>query len=94
MVIEEDPDAGTPPVRDFEGLVSRIEELTPTIKGIWITLDDLTGMRFQACEGISLELSGGIGSGAVSVASRPFTAGEVEFHIHIVPGGRGTAYVP
>ena len=37
--IEIDADSRNLPVRDYHGVVSRIEALTPTIKGIWIKLD-------------------------------------------------------
>ncbi|HJW04766.1 MAG TPA: phenol 2-monooxygenase domain-containing protein [Azospira sp.] len=91
--IEEDPDAENLPVRDFGGVVSRIEPLTPTIKGLWIKLDDPAGMHFQAGQYVNLELPDGIGSRAFSVASPPSAAGEVELNIRIVPGGQGTTYV-
>ncbi|NMF99134.1 2Fe-2S iron-sulfur cluster-binding protein [Aromatoleum toluolicum] len=91
--IEEDPDAENLPVRDFAGTVSRIETLTPTIKGVWIKLDDPEGMRFQAGQYINLQLPDGIGSRAFSVASAPSDAGEIELNIRIVPGGQGTRYV-
>jgi len=89
--IEEDPDAENLPVRDFDGTVSRIETLTPTIKGVWIKLD--APMRFQAGQYVNLELPGGIGSRAFSIASPPSADGEVELNIRIVPGGQGTTYV-
>ncbi|NML27327.1 NADH:ubiquinone reductase (Na(+)-transporting) subunit F [Zoogloea dura] len=89
--IDEDPDAENLPVRDFDGTVTRIESLTPTIKGVWIKLD--TPMRFQAGQYVNLELPGGIGSRAFSVASPPSADGEVELNIRIVPGGQGTTYV-
>jgi phenol hydroxylase P5 protein len=38
--IDEEPDAESIPVKDFPGTVTRIETLTPTIKGIFITLDE------------------------------------------------------
>ncbi|HXE39067.1 MAG TPA: phenol 2-monooxygenase domain-containing protein [Azonexus sp.] len=91
--IEEDPDAENLPVRDFAGVVSRIETLTPTIKGVWLKLDGAAGMRFQAGQYINLELPDGIGSRAFSVASPPSAAGEIELNIRIVPGGQGTSYV-
>ncbi|WP_265943358.1 NADH:ubiquinone reductase (Na(+)-transporting) subunit F [Dechloromonas sp. A34] len=91
--IEEDPDAENLPVRDFAGVVSRIETLTPTIKGVWLRLDGAAGMRFQAGQYINLELPDGIGSRAFSVASPPSAAGEIELNIRIVPGGQGTTYV-
>ena len=89
--IDEDPDAENLPVRDFDGTVTRIESLTPTIKGVWIKLD--TPMRFQAGQYVNLELPGGIGSRAFSIASPPSADGEVELNIRIVPGGQGTTYV-
>jgi phenol hydroxylase P5 protein len=91
--IEEDIDAENLPVRDFDGVVSRIETLTPTIKGVWVKLDDPEGIRFQAGQYVNLELPGGIGSRAFSIASPPSQAGEVELNIRIVPGGEATTYV-
>lgn len=91
--IEEDSDAENLPVRDFAGVVSRIETLTPTIKGVWIKLDNPQGMRFQAGQYINLLLPEGIGSRAFSVASAPTDADEIELNVRIVPGGLGTAYV-
>ena len=89
--IEEDPDAENLPVRDFDGEVTRIESLTPTIKGVWIKLDN--PIRFQAGQYVNLELPGDIGSRAFSIASIPSSDGEVELNIRIVPGGKGTTYV-
>lgn len=91
--IEEDPDAENLPVRDFPATVSRIERLTPTIKGIWLKLDAAEGMRFQAGQYVNLVLPDGIGSRAFSIASAPEEGGEIELNIRIVPGGRGTTYV-
>ncbi len=89
--IDEDPDAENLPVQDFSGVVSRIETLTPTIKGVWIRLD--APIRFQAGQYVNLNLPGGIGSRAFSLASPPSASGEVELNIRSVPGGQGTAYV-
>ncbi|HEY6609935.1 MAG TPA: 2Fe-2S iron-sulfur cluster binding domain-containing protein, partial [Pseudomonas sp.] len=91
--IEEDPDAENLPVRDFPATVSRIESLTPTIKGVWFKLDNAEGMRFQAGQYVNLELPDGIGSRAFSIANAPEEGGEIELNIRIVPGGRGTTYV-
>ena len=91
--IDEDPDAENLPVKDFDGVVSRIEALTPTIKGVWIRLDAPGGIHFQAGQYVNLELPGGLGSRAFSIASPPSASGEVELNIRIVPGGQGTAYV-
>jgi phenol/toluene 2-monooxygenase (NADH) P5/A5 len=89
--IEEDPDAENLPVRDFQGVVSRIDTLTPTIKGVRIRLEE--PIRFQAGQYINLEIPGGIGHRAFSIASPPSASGEVELNIRIVPGGQGTTYV-
>lgn len=91
--IEEDVDAENLPVRDYDGVVSRIESLTPTIKGVWITLDAPQGMHFQAGQYVNLHLPGGIGSRAFSVASAPVAGSDVELNIRIIPGGQGTSYV-
>ncbi|WP_374502636.1 NADH:ubiquinone reductase (Na(+)-transporting) subunit F [Zoogloea sp.] len=89
--IDEDPDAENLPVQDYDGAVTRIETLTPTIKGVWIRLD--APIRFQAGQYVNLELPGDIGSRAFSIASPPSASGEVELNIRIVPGGQGTTYV-
>ena len=52
--IDEEPDAEIIPVRDFSGTVTRIENLTPTIKGLWITLDQ--PLHFQAGQYINLDI--------------------------------------
>lgn len=89
--IEEDVDAQNLPVRDYGGVVSRIERLTPTIKGVWIRLDE--PLRFQAGQYINFELPGGMGSRAFSIASSPACAEEIELNVRIVPGGQGTGYI-
>lgn len=91
--VEEDPDAENLPVRDFPATVSRIESLTPTIKGLWLKLDTPEGMHFQAGQYVNLVLPDGIGSRAFSIANAPEKGGEIELNIRIVPGGRGTSYV-
>jgi phenol/toluene 2-monooxygenase (NADH) P5/A5 len=91
--VEVDPDALNLPVRDFDGTVSRIEDLTPTIKGVWITLDAPQGLRFQAGQYINLQLPDGSGSRAFSLANEPQKPGEVALNIRYVPGGQATTWV-
>lgn len=91
--IEEEADAQNLPVRDFSGRVSRIENLTPTIKGVWIQLDDSSGIRFQAGQYINLHLPGETLSRAFSLANPPSASGEVELNIRLVPGGRMTTWI-
>ena len=91
--IESDDDARDLPVRDFRGVVSRLEDLTPTIKGVWIKLDDGASLDFQAGQYINLQLPKEIGVRAFSLASPPSCGNEIELNIRIVPGGVGTAWI-
>ena len=90
--VEEDPDALSLPIADFVGAVSRIEDLTPTIKGIWIALDG-EGIEFQAGQYINLEIPGLDQPRAFSIASRPSERNEIELNVRRVEGGAGTAYL-
>ncbi|MDO5624609.1 MAG: phenol 2-monooxygenase domain-containing protein [Pseudomonadota bacterium] len=89
--IEEEPDARNLPVQDYSGTVSRIESLTPTIKGVWIALD--APIDFQAGQYINLHVPGEAAPRAFSIASAPAQGGEVELNIRHVPGGKGTGWV-
>ncbi len=89
--IDEEPDAEIIPVRDFEGSISRIEDLTPTIKGIWVQLDE--AMHFQAGQYVNVTI-GELGfSRPFSLANPPATGNEIELNVRIVPGGVGTAWL-
>ncbi|MEY4752801.1 MAG: hypothetical protein RJA44_476, partial [Pseudomonadota bacterium] len=89
--IEQDDDARNLPVRDYAGTVSRIESLTPTIKGVWIELDE--ALDFQAGQYINLQLPDGSGSRAFSLANPPSQDREIELNIRLVPGGQATTWV-
>lgn len=91
--IDEDPDAEVIPMRDFSGTVSRIEDLTPTIKGIWIELSAGDAMRFQAGQYINLKLPQDIGNRAFSIASTPAEGNCIELNVRRVPGGQGTGWL-
>jgi phenol/toluene 2-monooxygenase (NADH) P5/A5 len=91
--VEQDPDALSLPVQDHAGTVSRIEDLTPTIKGVWIELEDDGGMRFQAGQYVNLHLPDGHGTRAFSLANAPQQPCEVELNIRLVPGGAATTWV-
>ncbi|MBP6558999.1 MAG: phenol hydroxylase, partial [Burkholderiaceae bacterium] len=75
----------------FSGTVSRIEDLTPTIKGVWIALD--TPITFQAGQYINLHIPGEGSTRAFSIASAPAQKTEIELNIRRVPGGMGTGWV-
>ncbi|MBR0565371.1 2Fe-2S iron-sulfur cluster binding domain-containing protein [Azoarcus sp. L1K30] len=89
--IDEEPDAESIAVRDFPGTVRRLVNLTPTIKGVFVELDE--PIHFQAGQYINLDIDGGVCSRAFSLANAPGTGREVELNIRIVPGGQGTSWV-
>lgn len=89
--IDEDPDARNLPVQDYAGEVVRLEDLTPTIKGVWIALD--APIAFQAGQHISLRIGEGGATRSFSIAGAPAEASLIELNIRHVPGGRGTGWV-
>lgn len=90
--IEDDPDALGIPVEDFTGEVLAIEELTPTIKGLFLRLD--RPLRFQAGQYVNLSISSHPGeSRAFSIASPSDDGQTIELNIRHVPGGLGTSWV-
>lgn len=90
--IDDEPDAETIPVRDFAGTVTRIESLTPTIKGIWIRLGE--PMHFQAGQYVNLDIPTLGISRPFSLAQAPAkNDAEIELNVRIVAGGAGTAYL-
>lgn len=91
--IEVEVDAQNLPMQDFAGTVSRFENLSPTIKGVWIKLDDAAGIRFQAGQYINLHLPGENTSRAFSLANPPSASGEIELNIRRVPGGQVTSWI-
>jgi phenol hydroxylase P5 protein len=91
--IDEDPDAEVIPIRDFAGTVARIEDLTPTVKGIWIDLPPGEAVHFQAGQYVNLHLPDAIGNRAFSIASVPAEGNRIELNVRRVPGGQGTAWL-
>ncbi|HMN82979.1 MAG TPA: phenol 2-monooxygenase domain-containing protein [Burkholderiaceae bacterium] len=89
--IDEEPDARNLPVHDYTGTVARIDSLTPTIKGVWLTLD--RPVDFQAGQYVNLRIPGEAAPRAFSIASAPQDGGRIELNIRHVPGGRATTWV-
>lgn len=89
--IDEEPDAKNYPVREYGATVTRVEDLTPTIKGVWLKPDQ--GMQFQAGQYINLSLpvAGGVRR-AFSPASAP-GAEEIALQVRLVEGGAGTTWI-
>ena len=90
--VEEDPDARAIAIEDFAATVSRIEQLTPTIRGIWLAVGG-DGVEFQAGQYINLEIPGLDQPRAFSIASSPSVPNELELNIRIVEGGQGTTWL-
>ncbi|POP54491.1 NADH:ubiquinone reductase (Na(+)-transporting) subunit F [Zhongshania marina] len=89
--IDEEPDAEIIPVQDYQGKVSKIESLTPTIIGVWIKLEK--PIHFQAGQYINLNIPGSDITRPFSLANKPSENFEIELNIRIVPGGVGTTYI-
>lgn len=89
--IDVDPDFLGHPVSDYIGTVTEIRELSPTIKGLYLQLDD--EMAFQAGQYVNLQIPGVEGTRAFSIANKPSDSRQLELHVRKVPGGVGTTYL-
>ena len=92
--IDEEPDAEIIPVRDFDCVASRIESLTPTIKGIFLKLDK--PLHFQAGQYVQVVIPGVEGGRMFSIANSPAqvqASGEIELNVRIVKDGAGTTWL-
>lgn len=89
--IDEEPDQRPIPLQDFGGRIAALEDLTPTIKGVTITLDD--GIDFQAGQYVNLSWPGLAHPRAFSLANPPGEAKLIELNIRRVPGGEATGHV-
>jgi phenol/toluene 2-monooxygenase (NADH) P5/A5 len=92
--IDEDPDAENIAMRDFSCTVSRIETLTPTIKAVYLKLQD--NIHFQAGQYVQVEVPGLSAPRAFSIANSPKQvneSGEIELNVRLLPGGEGTAWI-
>lgn len=78
-------------VEDFHATVTKIVDLSPTIKGVHFSLDK--NITFQAGQYINLQLPGCDGVRAFSIANAPSNNQEIELHIRQVPEGAATTYI-
>jgi phenol hydroxylase P5 protein len=90
--IDPEPDAQCLPLMDYQARVSRIETLTPTIKGVFLQLEDGETLQYQPGQYVNLWLAGEPAPRAFSIASAP-SSREVELNIRLVPDGKVTSYV-
>lgn len=89
--IEEEPDARSIPIQDFEATVERIENLSPRVKGVWLRTQE--PVDFQAGQYVNLFVPGVENGRAFSIASTPSDPTLIELHISLVMGGQATTYV-
>lgn len=90
--IEEDPDAQSIPVEDFDAEVIRFEQVTPTIRAIHLKVDRV--LQFQAGQYVNLEIpSENRTVRAFSLANDPASGDEIELNIRKVPGGVATTWL-
>ncbi len=92
--IEDEPDALIIPVRDFRATVTRIEQLTPTIKALHLKLDQ--PIQYQAGQYVQVQIPSIGQSRAFSIANAPDSEGfasEIELNVRQVPGGAGTTWL-
>jgi phenol hydroxylase P5 protein len=89
--IDEDIDARHFPVKDHTGLVKETVDLTPTIKGIFIELDE--DIEFQAGQYVNVHIPGEDMPRAFSLANQPGSSTLIELNVRRVPGGKGTGYL-
>lgn len=90
--IDEDPDSLGLAVRDYEGHVVDLVDLTPDIKGVYLEVG-AAGVAFQAGQYINLTLPGIEGQRAFSIASPPSQPNRLELHVRRVPSGVATGYI-
>lgn len=92
--IDEDPDAQVIPVADFQGVITGIEDLTPSIRAIHLRLD--RPLRFQAGQYVQLRVPGLAQLRAFSIANAPGADGasaDIELNVRRVPGGEATTWL-
>lgn len=90
--VDEDPDSRNLAIEDYSATVSRIEALTPTVKGIWLKVGG-DGIDFQAGQYINLTVPGLAHPRAFSIASPPSAAHEIELNVRLVADGAATNYL-
>jgi phenol hydroxylase P5 protein len=90
--VDPEPDALCLPLMDFTAEVTRIEALTPTIKGVFLRVEGAEALRFQPGQYVNVWIGREATPRAFSIASAP-SADEIELNIRLVPGGSATTYV-
>ncbi|XPV69542.1 MAG: NADH:ubiquinone reductase (Na(+)-transporting) subunit F [Halarcobacter sp.] len=89
--IDEDADARSIPVEDFEATVVEIKDLTPRIKGIVLELDK--NIDFQAGQYVQYYVPDFEEPRAFSIASSPKSGKTIELNISLIPDGEVTPWI-
>ncbi len=91
--VDEDPDAQSHSVQDYLAVVTKIENFSPRIKGVFLALE-ADGLEFQAGQYINLTIprTNGIPR-AFSIASPPSSRNLIELNIALIQDGEGTSYI-
>lgn len=88
--VDDEPDARHIPMRDFEGRVTDVRELTPTIRAIHIDFGD-EALDFQAGQYVHVHIPGLDKPRAFSLANAP--GAPVELNVRRVINGPGTTWL-
>ncbi len=91
--IEDEPDALRLPVRNVTATVTRIDALTPTIKGVVARVDDPDGLPFQAGQYVNVQLPDRDEHRPFSFANSPSDPHQIELDVRLVPGGAATTWI-
>lgn len=91
--VYDDKDTEAHIVRDFTGVVSKIETYSSRIKGIFIAIEK-DGIEFQAGQYVSIKIPGlKRERRTFSIASPPSERNLVELNVCLIPDGEGTRWL-
>ena len=89
--VDEDPDSRQLPLKDYTGRVAELVDLTPTIKGVFIDIDE--DVEFQPGQYVNLHLPGFEHPRAFSLSNQPRSKRRIELNVRHVVNGKGTTFV-
>jgi len=89
--IDEDEDARSIPVKDFEATVIEVADLTPRIKKVVLELNE--AMDFQAGQYVQYYVPGFKDPRSFSIASSPKNGKIIELNISLIPDGEATPWI-
>jgi len=90
--LDEDVDAENHPLRNYVGVVTKIDTFSPRIKGVFIAIEN-DGIEFQAGQYVNVDIPGVDGPRAFSIANPPSERNLVELNVALVPDGKATSYI-